>query len=73
MALPFCFSKNFAKLSFHSPRPDTCNTCDLLYWQIASGEQKSKFQRQLKLHHLKAEKARTEMKENFVSGQQVNS
>uniref|UniRef100_A0A1B6KHW1 DUF7869 domain-containing protein n=1 Tax=Graphocephala atropunctata TaxID=36148 RepID=A0A1B6KHW1_9HEMI len=70
------FNKNFKnKLSFKQPRTDTCPTCDLLSCQIATsvGAAKVEFRNKLKLHHLKAEKARREMKQDFTESQSPNS
>lgn len=66
------FNKHFKdKLSFKQPRTDTCPTCDLLACKIASstGSAKIENRNKLKLHHLKADKARKEMKKDFTESQ----
>lgn len=67
--------KYFPKLRFQRPRKDTCGTCDLLHSKVQNdpGPNKSKYKKELELHHRKAEKARNEMKKDHENSQKPNS
>lgn len=69
------FKKKFPKLSFHTPRADTCAKCDFLAAKIACsvGAEKIQHQNKLNLHHLQAAKARQKLKEDCKKAQEIAS
>lgn len=66
--------QNFPNLRFRQPRCDTCRKCDLLHCEIkAKGERSFAAKEELKLHHLKASRATTLMKEDISLSQNPGS
>lgn len=71
------FHKDFSMLRFGRPKSDTCSTCDHLNNKIKAtppnDPQKHVICKKLELHHRKAEKARSQMKNDMAASQTIES
>lgn len=68
-----CFKEKFPKLSFKTPRTDTCNKCDILHALVKSNPSDVSVKHKLEIHHRKAEKAREVMSKDHADSQLPSS